>query len=303
MSELPAEMLDVLARPLAVVAHDAGAANHIAAWLSERPLTDVHGVFAGPAAAIMADRCAWLDNRPLDSALAGAAALLSGTGWASTLEYDARVLARARGCRSVAVLDHWTDYRERFSRGGVEVLPDEIWVADDEAFRLAGDTFAGLPVRQLSNTYLTNLVANVRRAEPPAEDRSRHLLYVLEPIRDDWGPLPRPGEFLALDFFAHQLGRLHLPEDVQIRLRPHPSDPVGKYDAWIAAHPELRLELDVQPTLEAALAWAGTVVGCQTYAMVVALAAGRRVVCSIPPGMQQCRLPHADILCLADLTG
>jgi hypothetical protein len=295
-------LLAGLERPLAIVAHDAGAANLLAAWLAETDGSGVAACLSGPACGIFARSCSHLQQMHLEELLAWGRTLISGSGWASSLEHDARVLARRAGCRSIAVVDHWTDYRKRFSRGGVEVLPDELWVADEEARRLANDTFADLPVRQLPNTYLKNLVAAVQRAEMLSNDRSRHLLYVLEPIRDDWGPLPKPGEFLALDFFAQQLRRLDLAQDVQIRLRPHPSDPPSKYDEWIASHPLLRVKLDERQTLEEALAWAGTVVGCQTYAMVVALAAGRRVACSIPPGMPSCQLHHPGILHLADFS-
>ena len=99
----------------------------------------------------------------------------------------------------------------------------------------------------------------------------------------------------------NQLAALALPQPVRLRLRPHPSDPAGKYDAWLRANAALQPQLDATSTLEESLAWSGTVAGCQTYAMVVALAAGRRVVCTIPPGRPACALPQAGIVCLAQL--
>jgi hypothetical protein len=297
----PAEQFATLEGPIAVVANDAGAANLLAAWLAEAGRDDCAACLSGPAVAIFARSCPQLPQLPLAELIAQSRTLISGTGWSSDLEHGARILARSASCRSIAVIDHWTDYRQRFSRAGIEVLPEAIWVADADAADLARVVFPGMSVQQLANAYLGLQVAAVSKTELPEAARVHNVLYVLEPIREDWGLLPRPGEFLALDFFADKLTALGFSDGMSLRLRPHPSDPPGKYDDWIAAHPQLQTELDASPTLEGALAWAGTVAGCQTYAMVVALAAGRRVVSTIPPGMPPCVLPQSGILRLAHL--
>jgi hypothetical protein len=284
------------------VAHDAGSANHIAEWIGSISLDGFYADFNGPARAIFSEKCPWLKVKSFETFLPQCKTLISGTGWASSLEHEARRLAKMVGCHSIAVIDHWTDYRQRFSRQGVEVLPDEIWVADDYAARLARAEFPDIPVHQLQNVYLERLAGEVReKSLLIAGAHSDNILYVLEPIRDDWGQLALPGEFLALDFFARNLTTLVSADKAQIRLRPHPSDPLGKYERWIEAQTALNVRLDNSASLADALAWADVVVGCQTYAMVVALAAGKRVVCSIPPGMPNCVLPQNEINHLARL--
>ena len=269
-------MYAALAPPLVLAAHDAGAANHMFAWLQPGDVPRL--ALAGPA---MAGR----PTMQLDRALEDASTLVSGTGWATAFEHEARRIARRRGIGSIAVIDHWTNYRERFVRDGEQILPDEIWVTDPYARALAERTFEGVRVVEQPNAYLAAQVAQI----PAGAADPAHILYVLEPIREAWGALPEPGEFAALDHFA-----AHVGPNAQVRLRPHPSDPPGKYDAWIARL-GARFALDSAPTLAAALGWAGTVVGCQTYAMVVALAAGRRVFTSIPPWAPACVLPHDGI--------
>ena len=59
--------------------------------------------------------------------------VITGTGWSSDLEHQARKLAFSRNIPSVAVLDHWVNYRERFKRNGTSQLPGELWVSDAEA--------------------------------------------------------------------------------------------------------------------------------------------------------------------------
>ena len=298
----PELILDNLVGPVAVVAHDAGAANHIAEWLQKRRV-NYFATAEGPAKAIFTDRCSWLGKSNLEKLIPNCKTLISGTGWASSLEHEARRLAKNIGCRCIAVVDHWTDYRERFIRFDEEILPDEIWVTDDYARKIAQKEFPSTPIVRLQNAYLTRLKNEVmQRQVLNSASNYQRILYLLEPIRDDWGVSPIPGEFIALEFFISNLTILGL-RGALIRLRPHPSDPIGKYDDWLKSHPDLDLVIDDLSSLADSLAWADIVVGCQTYAMVIALAAGKKVVSTIPSGMPPCALPYEEIICLANLVG
>lgn len=287
---MPNSWIAELARPLAVVCHDAGAANIIFAGIRQAEGA-IRVLARGPALPLAQAALPpqWL-VADMEMALDGAATLLSGTGWASDLEHAARRAARQRGIRSVAVIDHWVNYRERFSRQDEEILPDEIWVTDPDALALARDIFPTPPVTLHPNLYLAAAVARI----PPPQAVPPTLLYVLEPARSTWGR-DREGEFQALDFFTDHLPALGLPEDLQIVLRPHPSDPPGKYDAWLAAHPQLAARIDTSPDIAGAMAQARWVAGCESFALVLALAAGRQVLCTLPPWAPACRLPHDGI--------
>ncbi len=300
--------MEVLPRPLTVVAHDAGAANHIFAWLGdEQPVL----CLAGPARALWEARLqkarpdsveSPLPESGLAAALAGAATVVTGTGWESTLEHDARKLAREQGIRTIAVIDHWINYADRFVRSGEQVLPDEIWVSDPYAAEIAQAVFPTVRVVQQANAYLAGLVTEVKsRQLPSATQGNDCVLYVLEPIRHLWGELAEPGEFLALDYFMANRLRTPVAADAEIRLRPHPSDPPGKYDSWLARQANPRVSLDRSASLVDALAWSNVVAGCQTYAMVLALACGRIVISTIPAWAPPCALPQLNIRHLSRL--
>lgn len=279
------------AAPLAVVCHDAGAANQVFAWLADDP-REMRVVAEGPAAALWAGR--FPDRGTIGSvgdALAGAAVLLSGTGWSSDLEHRARLRARELGVRSVAVLDHWVNYAMRFERGGRSVLPDEFWVTDEYALAEARRCFPGQMVRLQPNSYLDEQL----QAIGPLAQAGDDILYVLEPVRDDWGRTA-PGEFQALDYFVSRFTVLGLPQGSTVRLRPHPSDPPGKYEAWIGRRHSVPVVLDDAPTLASALSRCRWVAGCESYALVVALAAGRQVICTLPPWAPATRLPQAGLV-------
>ncbi len=276
----------------AVVCHDAGAANIVLAWIASAQ-ADVRAVMVGPAEALWRAR---FGDAPLcgslDEALEGTPLLVSGTGWGSDLEHDARVLAHAQGTPTVAVLDHWVNYAPRFERDGIRMLPDTLWVADDNAATLAADCFPSVPVAQWTNLYQREQVAGI--APAPADG---DVLFILEPARDDWGR-GAPGEFQALDYFMAHRSALGVGAAVPIRLRPHPSDPAGKYDSWIAANPPA--VLDDASALSDAISRARHVVGLQSAALVIALDAGRGVISSLPPWAPRCKLPHDGLVHLGD---
>jgi len=288
--------------PLGVIAHDAGAANHIIAWLKGCDHHEMHVCMEGPAAKLWEQSLASQINMPLNEIVSRSSMLLTGTGWESTLEHDARKLARVAGVKSAAVIDHWTNYPERFVHKGETVLPDEIWVTDKYARNIAEDKFPGLKIVQLPNIYLDSMVRRVRECEQAWQKRTgKHLLYVLEPIREAWGCTKQQGEFQALNYFIENLELLQLGCDLSIRLRLHPSEPQGKYDQWIEANRNIKISIDESSTIAESVAWSDVVVGCQTYAMVVALAAEKKVISSIPPSVPACILPQTEIIKLSDL--
>lgn len=283
MTDLPA--------PVAVVCHDAGAANLILPWAAADP-ERVLPVMEGPARILWRRRFGDAATFALEDAIGRASSALTGTGWSSDLEHRARKLGKQRGIPTVAVLDHWVNYRERFVRDGEQEMPDAIWVTDEYALELAEEMFSTLKVELKPNLYLREQLAKA----PQLTDSDQEVLFVAEPVRSNWGR-DIPGEFQALDFFVAKRSDIGIPASAPIRIRPHPSDPPGKYDGWINAHPGT--VLDRSDDLSRALGGARWVAGCESYALVVALGAGRTAISALPPWAPPCRLPHSEIILLA----
>ena len=297
---------------VAVCAYDAGAASHMAAWLAQhqnqlRPCLD------GPAHSLFTARLGPLPHHSLESSLQGACLLISGSGWSSDLEHKARALARQRGIPSVAVLDHWVNYRARFERGGEEVLPDQLWVADVDALALAKATFPGLPVMQLPNQWLAEitLAAASERKYPPQQP-ARRLLYLLEPIRVPWCDgvsQQEPSEFQALRYWFDKLPMLihqgwiaPLEQLEALVLRPHPSEPPGKYDLFMQKTERYwPITIDASSSLAGALAWADIAFGCDTQALVAGINCDIICFSTLPPWAPKCSLPQEQLLHIRDL--
>jgi hypothetical protein len=285
--------------PLAIVCHDAGAANLVIAMILKGKLQNYKVFMAGPAArlcnAALPD-VAICDS--LQSALDGVELLISGTGWESGIEHQARKLASSQEIRSVAVIDHWVNYLERFIRQDEMILPDELWVTDEYAYKIALLEFPETTIQQIPNYY-----AQMQLDEINSIDNNKNnpeLLYVLEPTRSDWGRCIA-GEFQALDYFVSQLKNLNLPAETIIRIRPHPSDPAGKYSNWIRDNASLNFQLDETDEIAESIGRATWVAGCESFALTLALMSGRKTFCTLPPWAPPCRLPHPDLVHIGNM--
>ena len=273
--------------PIAVVAYDAGAANLIISWLKKYN-QPVRPYMMGPAKKLWEGAFPNMPLYPsLGDALNGTLSLITGTGWASNLEHNARVIANDLNLYSVAVLDHWVNYSKRFLREGKVQWPDEIWVADQWAFQIAKRELPQIPIRLFDNIYLQDQLAKISPA--PANGT---VLYILEPVRQNWGR-DQAGEFQALEFALKQMNSLSPAEISKILLRPHPSESPAKYEKYFLS--DRRVEVDTSEDLASAISLADIVVGVESFALAVALEAGRLVYSSLPPWAPLLRLPQSGI--------
>jgi hypothetical protein len=284
---------------IAVVAHDAGGAEILSSYLRKTRIPAVL-TLDGPALKIFERKLGTLQLLPLEQAIAKSSQVLCGTSWQSNLEFDAIQQAHATQKRSVAFIDHWVNYRERFVRSGVTCHPDEIWVGDEIAAKIAREEFAQVPVKVVGNPYLDDIQAELQGVATPHESSDGVVvLYVCEPVSEH--ALMRYGnrrhfgyvEEEALRFFLDNLDALDA-KVARIRIRPHPSEIAGKYD-WVVRDYDLPLDIVGKETLVQDIAVSDVVVGCESMAMVVGLLANKRVISCIPPQGPPCRLPHPQI--------
>jgi len=282
--------------PLAVVCHDAGAANLILHWVGQDIVVPVQPFMAGPARTLWEAR---FPGHPLcesiEQALNGASCLLSGTGWASDVEHRARVLAASIGLPSIAGLDHWVNYPDRFRRSHEIQWPDAVIVTDRWARQEARKIFSNEAIFEWPNRYLEFEISQIT---PPPPDGD--ILYICEPARSNWGR-DVEGEFQAIEFFLEKIDVVLSGHSRRIRFRPHPSENPQKYDAIIRGL--AYAELDGSPSLGESISRSTVVGGMSSAAMIVALMSGRPVFSSLPPWAPPCPLPHDGIIHLREVGG
>lgn len=279
-----------------LVSHNAGGAALLAAWAAHQsPSFTFDCLLSGPAVNVFCQRldCGYLIAQ--DSVvLARYTSVITSTSSAETA-WETAWIARAaeQKINTISLLDHWTNYTSRFLLNNKLVFPDELWVCDDYAVQLAQECQIENPnypsAQKVTNFYLKDQVEYIH-AHSIANATDERILFVSEPsynpIYTATGVLE---DFLQLVERADNYPQL-------IRLRLHPREQVEDYtEVCKRWNGKLNLELSPNTRLEDDLCWSNWVVGCQTMAMVVALAAGIKVASCLPSRVQNSALPHREI--------
>lgn len=292
-----------------VCSHDAGGAEVVSSYVRQQKLDCVY-CLDGPALSIFERKLGKISVFPVDQVISKGNWLLCGTSWQSEIEWKAIGLARSNGIRSIAFLDHWVNYEDRFLRKGQLNLPSEIWVGDPMAQTIAMRTFPSTPVKLLNNPYFLDLreeLADYKNYLGVHNRNTINILYVCEPIREHalftygneryWGYT----EEEAIRYFLNNLYVFEKPIG-RVVIRPHPSETWDKYE-WVKAEFNLSIVRGNAKSLVNEIAESDVVVGCESMALVVGLLAGKRVISCIPPLGKKISLPHPEIIQLRSLLG
>jgi len=290
-------------RPIAVVAHDAGGAELLANFINRNDLRQGSFAIEGPAVSIFRRVLGEFQVAALEDVLQRSDWILTGTSWQSDLEWRAIRLARALGKRTVSFLDHWLNYKDRFVRLGEQCLPDELWVADRHAFQIAERAFPGTAIKNVGNPYLEEIAERVcRQTKAFKSGQAQRVLIVTEPVSvhafKQHGDAMHYGytEFEAVELMLARLPQILCGSPLErIVVRPHPSEPLNKYQYLIENSEGFPVVVRKDGDLLDEILESSIVVGCETMALIVALAAGRRAISCIPGAGRPCVLPHENI--------
>jgi hypothetical protein len=212
--------------------------------------------------------------------------------------------ARRLGIPSLAVLDHWMNYRLRFAneKGELVYLPDCIAIMDEQA--RAEMVAEGLDASRLVVTgqpafdELASLKCSNRVQQRQAVrqmlgvgEKERMVLFASEPISTMCGTEPSqplyPGytEQTVLRDLASALGRIakRKTEKIVLVARPHPLD--KPEDLRSDVEPPLRLVVDNRGKGRDVVLAADLVTGMTTMLLVEACLLGC-VVLSVQPGLR-----------------
>lgn len=215
--------------------------------------------------------------------------ILYGTGWQNHLEYHFLHYAKAHKLQSIAFLDHWTNYRERFGypeQHWENNLPSFIAVHDQTSFDKALNL--GLPNIIALKNYA--LLAQLKEAQSilPTTQENDTLLFLSEPTAKVaarsfqnayiWG-------FTEKEVFEDILTNHDKFECKDILIRLHPSDEPTTYQA---------ISSDVMfshATLLEDIAHAKVIIGIDTVALYTAYLLGKKVISYIPSNKRECLVP------------
>ena len=274
---------------LAVVSHDAGGAHLLSNYLAKTK-QDAILVVQGPAEKVFSETLGRASDAPDIEALSHPISrILTGSSWKSNLEWRALRYARSRSIFSSTFLDHWVNYRNRFTRNGMEILPNQIWVGDETALQMATIEFPNTQVLHIANPYLMRAKSVRRRLlKGGLGQKKLKVLYACEPDEEGKGY----SELEALIFFLRNIECLGA-EKPSVTIRPHPLAPEQNYHDSLRQFSFVRFGGNL-PLIDE-LKEHDVVAGRSTMALIVGAEMGLRAISAIPPGAGSFQLPGHQV--------
>ncbi len=294
-----------------VVAHDAGGAEVLAAYVSaNQKHFDFICYASGPAARIMELNEIVFHKAPEERKLivnilkrySNATLVLTGTGWMTNVEVN--FLAAAKGLRlpTAAVIDHWVNYRERFNfprKNWQRNLPDQIWVTDRTAFKMVKELFPKVRIKQIPNYYLLAIAREYGTLKRRRSD-GKNILFLSEPLEkatDTSGVrlAHRFSEFQALEDILSIVSVLKRP--VQVIIRFHPSEKKNKYDDIIEKYSsKIKIIQSINRKIIDDLVKAKVVIGMNSMSLIASIACNKKTISYVAKDDDACILPAKNLI-------
>ena len=235
--------------------------------------------------------------------------LFCGTG-SSGYELTFIKEANRRGITSVAFLDHWINYRERFDypqTGWEKNKPDFFALSDNRAYDLAYNLNLG-QLLQIRNYYIADLISDLGRYKSE-EPNSGNLLFISEAIEEHCLTKYNDSEYEGYTQTAVLIEILEnfdtLSKKLQCKkiiIRLHPAEAPDKFDYLKSNYPEIDIAIEKpgDKPLNEAITNAQAVIGIKSMALFIAFLLNKPVLSYIPIDLQ-CSLPLPEVCCTHDL--
>ena len=293
-------LTDILDSKTLFVAHDSGGAN-ILISLSKKLKINSYFDFSGPALNLLKANKILSTNGKTILKEHGIEFLVTGTSASSKFELNYLELAKINNVPSISVLDNWSDYRQRFIRNALEVLPDSIWVCDDFALSIAQNQFQYITINKIPNFYIEEILQNVSpRCELIAANKVNSILYVCEPpgnLAQNVSKNPNYfgySEFEAISFFLNNLITV-FPKCKKLIFRLHPSNPKLPLDISKIDYAGVEVTIS-NLDLSSDISQVDAVVGTNSMALFIGMLSNRLSISAIPPNGYPCTIPDKRII-------
>ena len=211
-----------------IVSHDAGGAEIISSFIKLNKL-EYNCHLGGPAKKIFAKKLSDKKNTNLIDGIKQSDWVMIGTSWQSNLEYKALRIAKKEKKLIICFLDHWVNYRKRFTWHGKKIMPDEIWVGDIEAKSLAKKNFPRRKIKLIPNPYWKELKKIKKKSNVKSLEKIK-LLYASANY-DDFRKFKKV-KYSDYDLLRYSLMKLSsiLPShEKKISILLHPSEKKNKF--------------------------------------------------------------------------
>lgn len=295
-----------------VYCHDAGGAEIVSAYIKKHAeelnfICRVHG----PAEKVFTRKK--LKFVPLDDKIVTADSLLDDVpklgsiiaepSWQTPFGIDLIEAAKRRGIRTITYLDHWVNHRQQFGYprpGWEDRLPDEFWVGDEHADKMARVWFPDKAIKLVPNLYFEEIKDACDIKNRSVSQDPKLILFLSEPISSTINSFGDHEDIVFTETEVLESLCEYLAESgsgYRLLIRMHPSEGREKYRSIIDKYSgRLGIEISKDTTLPEDLAPATIVIGMDTMALVLALKCGKRAISLMPDPKRACDLPFQEII-------
>jgi hypothetical protein len=259
---------------IGIVAHDAGGANILASYCRLKP-DNYRYLLQGPAKAIFGKTLSIESEDDFGRFVSECHSFICGTSGKSDFERFIFSQARILNKETTAILDHWTNYRERFVLNGKLVLPNNLITVDGYAYQIAKETFPECEIEEIDNPYLKEFYNHYKELTIQKESSYKsEILYISEGFSEykEVGKNSLSKDFIYFREFLHVRQRL-FDASLALRIRLHPSEDLAKLDKYREIYSDI-LQSDSSVDLAIDLSRANCVVGVSSMALVLAASCG-----------------------------
>ena len=218
-----------------------------------------------------------------------------GTSWQNKIHLDFIRYSKELEIPSVAAMDHWVNYRERFDypqKNWKNNKPDFITVNDKYGYKIAKK----LGFKNIIKLKFYTLLNNIRTFEKQTIKEKNEILFISEPTRkvaktyfDDenhWGF----DEFSLIEDIINNIQHF---KTKNINIRLHPSDEVGKYDYLHNKYKNININIEdpYESPLFDSVASSKVIIGVDGFVLFVAKVLGKYSISYIPNNRRKCVVP------------
>ena len=176
---------------------------------------------SGPAIKIFKKKISNLKISKFNKSIHKLSLVISSTGWATKNEIDIIHQCKVNKIKVCAFLDHWINYKKRFIRGNKLLLPNELWVGDNDAKKIAKKNFKKIKIVLVPNPYWIQSINNFKKIK---NNVSNTILFVSS--NNDRSNNKRINDQVIFTKFLKYLKNKDIKK---IIIRRHPSEKNNKF--------------------------------------------------------------------------
>lgn len=223
------------------------------------------------------------------------AVVLVGTSWQNKTHLEFIRVAKTLHIPSVAMLEHWVNYRERFGypdENYRENISDFITVNDAYGYEMAHD----LGFANIIKLRFYNLLDDIEIFEKSRIKEQNSILFISEPTKkvalssygdeNYWG-------FDEFEVCEEICENIELFGTNELNIRLHPSDEIGKYDYLVDKYKGIKIEIEnpYEAPLIDSLCKNRTIIGIDGFVLFEAMVLAKLSISLMPSLKRECVVP------------